>query len=53
MNGPGAEAARRQGKARQEARDGHTDHTGDYLVGIPLLGTYLEEGLNQFGLSCE
>ena len=38
---------------RKEARDSHTDHTGDYLVGIPLLGTYLEEGLNQFGLSCE
>jgi len=39
--------------ALQEARDGHTDHTGDYLVGIPLLGTYLEEGLSQMGLSCD
>ena len=40
-------------EALREARDSHSDHTGDYLVGIPLLGTYLEEGLNQLGLSCE
>lgn len=33
--------------ALRAARHGHTDHTGEYLVGIPLLGTYLEEGLNQ------
>ena len=39
-------------EALREARDGHTDHTGTYLVGIPLLGTYLEEGLNQLGLNC-
>ena len=23
-----------------------------YLIGIPLLGDYLEDGLNEFGLSC-
>ena len=23
-----------------------------YLIGIPLLGDYLEEGLNELGLSC-
>lgn len=39
--------------ALRDARDGHTEHTGDYLVGIPLLGTYLEEGLSQLGLSCD
>lgn len=38
--------------ALSEARDGHTDHTGEYLIGIPLLGTYLEEGLSQLGYSC-
>jgi len=38
--------------ALSEARDGHTDHTGEYLIGIPLLGTYLEEGLSQLGFSC-
>jgi len=37
-------------EALREARDGHTNHTGDYLVGIPLLGTYLEEGLSQLDL---
>lgn len=36
--------------ALRAARDGHTSHTGDYLVGIPLLGTYLEEGLSQLDL---
>ena len=36
--------------ALRAARHGHTSHTGDYLVGIPLLGTYLEEGLNQLDL---
>lgn len=39
--------------ALRDARDGHTEHTGHYLVGIPLLGTWLEEGLSQLGLSCE
>jgi len=39
------------GDALRAARHGHTSHTGDYLVGIPLLGTYLEEGLNQLGLN--
>jgi hypothetical protein len=41
--------------AREEAfraRDEH-GHTADYLVGAPMLGDLLEEGLSQFGLSCE
>ena len=28
-------------------------HTADYLLGTPLLADFLEEGLAQFGLSCE
>ena len=34
------------------AREARTDHTDTYLLGIPLLGDYLEEGLNQLGHSC-
>jgi hypothetical protein len=29
-----------------------TQNTVRYLIGIPLLGDYLEDGLNEFGLSC-
>ena len=29
-----------------------SQNTVRYLVGIPLLGDYLEDGLNEFGLSC-
>jgi hypothetical protein len=29
-----------------------SQNTVRYLIGIPLLGDYLEEGLNEFGLSC-
>jgi hypothetical protein len=28
-------------------------HDADYLLGTPLLADYLEEGLSQFGRSCE
>lgn len=38
--------------ALREARDNHTNHTGEYLIGIPLLGTYLEDGLSQLGYNC-
>jgi hypothetical protein len=40
---------------REEAVRAHrtrTDHTAHYLLGMPLLGDYLEEGLALFGLSC-
>lgn len=37
----------------QTAEQRHNDRTGAYLLGIPLLPDYLEEGLSQFGLSCE
>jgi Protein of unknown function (DUF3775) len=29
-----------------------SEDTVRYLIGIPLLGDYLEDGLNEFGLSC-
>jgi hypothetical protein len=31
----------------------HNKRTARYLLGIPLLGDYLAEGLAQFGYSCE
>jgi hypothetical protein len=31
----------------------HTKWTARYLLGIPLLGDFLEEGLAQFGCTCE
>ncbi|MGP1395791.1 MAG: DUF3775 domain-containing protein [Inquilinaceae bacterium] len=37
----------------QTAEQRHNNRTGAYLLGIPLLPDYLEEGLSQFGLSCE
>lgn len=38
---------------RAEAARAHNKRTATYLLGIPLLADYLEEGLTQFGLSCE
>ena len=36
-----------------DIKDVCEQHTADYLLGTPLLADYLEEGLSQFGLSCE
>lgn len=36
----------------RRARDEH-GHTADYLLGAPLVGDYLEEGLSLFDQSCE
>ena len=36
---------------RQEAADGRNGHTARYLLGEPLLGDMLAEGLDAFGLS--
>lgn len=36
-------------EAVEEARRAHNDHTSTYLLGIPLLGDYLDEGLNALG----
>ncbi len=41
---------------REEAASAHGSYesgTARYLLGIPLLSDYLEEGLSQFGKSCE
>ncbi len=35
-----------------EAHDRHNEHTAAYLLGMPLLADYLEDGLSQLGLSC-
>lgn len=38
---------------RSAAADAHNERTAAYLLGTPLLADYLEEGLSQFGRSCE
>ena len=38
--------------AKAEAHAQHNGRTGEYLLGMPLLGDYLEEGLAAFGHSC-
>ncbi len=37
--------------AKATARQEHNNRTGQYLSGLPLLGDYLEEGLDAFGES--
>jgi Protein of unknown function (DUF3775) len=39
-------------EARMLARERHRRHSADYLMGMPLLGDYLEEGLSTLGYSC-
>lgn len=38
--------------ALREARTEHNKRTAEYLLGLPLLGDYLHEGLAAFGESC-
>jgi hypothetical protein len=38
---------------REEAAQAHNERTAEYLLGIPLLGDFLEEGLSMLGYSCE
>jgi hypothetical protein len=38
---------------RQEAARLHNNRTAAYLLAKPMLGDHLEEGLSQFGYSCE
>jgi hypothetical protein len=38
---------------RDEAARSHNDRTAEYLLGMPLLGDFLEEGLSLLGYSCE
>lgn len=40
-------------EVRAEAAQAHNDRTGEYLLGMPLLGDYLEAAIAAFGLSCE
>jgi Protein of unknown function (DUF3775) len=37
---------------RSEAAHARTAPTADYLLGLPLLGDYLDEGLSLLGYSC-
>jgi len=38
---------------RDEAANAHNENTAAYLLGIPMLGDFLEEGLTMLGYSCE
>ena len=38
---------------RREAARAHNDRTASYLLGMPMLADFLEEGLSMLGLSCE
>lgn len=38
--------------ALEAAADRRNDRTADYLLGMPMLADYLEEGLDSFDLSC-
>lgn len=38
---------------RAEAARDHNQRTAAYLLGMPLLSDYLEDAMNQFGLSCD
>ena len=40
-------------EALREAKDQHNERTAEYLMGLPLLGDYLAEGLAAFGYSCD
>lgn len=39
-------------EARRIAEEQHNNRTAEYLLGMPLLADYLEEGLARFDLSC-
>ncbi len=40
-------------EVREEAARAHNAGTATYLLGTPLLGDFLEEGLSMLGYSCE
>ena len=50
--GRGTYDAKQCNEALKIARDEHNPRTAEYLLGRPLLGYYLEEGLAAFGESC-
>lgn len=39
-------------EALREARNAHNGRTAAYLMGLPLLGDYLADGLAEFGHTC-
>lgn len=39
-------------QVREEAAQAHNRRTAEYLLGTPLLGDFLEEGLSMLGYSC-
>jgi hypothetical protein len=39
--------------ALREARHAHNRRTAEYLLGMPLLGDYLADGLAEFGHTCD
>jgi hypothetical protein len=51
--GRGDFTAEEWGEARTEAESTLDYKVFDYLLGIPMLGDYLEEGLTALGYSCE
>jgi hypothetical protein len=40
-------------EALAEARHAHNARTAEYLMGLPLLGDYLADGLAEFGHTCD
>lgn len=40
-------------EALAEAQEAHNSHTASYLLGMPLLSEFIENGLSEFGLSCQ
>jgi hypothetical protein len=40
-------------EVRKEAAQAHNQRTARYLLGTPMLGDFLEEGLSTLGYSCE
>jgi len=38
---------------REEAARAHNERTAGYLLGMPLLGDFLQEGLSMLGYSCQ
>lgn len=51
--GRGTFSAEEFDEAVDTARAERTNRTEDYLLGVPLLADYLEEGLDKLGLSIE
>ena len=40
-------------EARKEAGLAHNERTASYLLGMPMVGDFIEEGLSMLGHSCE